>query len=306
MESVVITAVTSLFMIMLIGVYTQRRGIISPEVNKGLNIILVNISLPMLIMSSFMTSFDNGLMENIQRAFLFSFIAYLIVIIVTQILAIPIKGSKKNVVKFANIFTNGGFMGIPILYAIYGAEGVIYGAVLSMFFNILVFTYGIILYKGIDKDKDIKKQIVDIIKNPVMIATVLGLVIMFFSIKLPTALVNSIKYVGSMTTPLSMITIGYILGRVKIKEHLKDWTIYYVNFTKLIIMPLLIIMFFKLIGHTSNVANSVIIQMALPTATLASIFSERFEKEVEYSTIIVVTTTLLSMITIPIIVGLFA
>lgn len=304
MGTTVVNSVISLFLIMLVGVYTQRKGIITNELNKGINNILINISLPMLILSSFMTSFEEDMMGKVYSAFIYSFIALFIVFIASQIIVIPIKEPKKSVLKFANIFTNTGFVGIPLLDAIYGPEGVIYGAAFSLFFNLFVFTYGLTLFKGLGKDKQIRKQILDVFKNPVIIAIFLGIIIMFNSINLPLPLENSAKLIGSMTTPLSMISIGFIFARVRIREYLKDWTIYYSVFTKLILMPLLIIIFFKIIGITGKVANSIVIQMALPTATLASIFAERFDNQAEYTTIIVVATTLLSMITIPIMVGI--
>lgn len=306
MGSTVANSVISLFFIMLVGLYAQRKGIITPEINKGINNILLSISLPMLILSSFMTSFDDGLKDNLYNAFLFSFIAYVIVTIGSILLTIPIKGREKSVIKFSSIFTNTAFMGLPLLNAIFGSEGIIYGAVFNMFFNLYVFTYGVILFKGAKKGNETRKYIIDIIKNPVIISVFIGLVIMILSLKVPANLENSIRLIGSMTTPLSMISIGFIFGRVKIREHLRDWTIYYAIFIKLIIMPLLMIIFFKLVDNTSVVATSIVVLMALPTATMASIFAERFDNQVEYTTIIVVSTTLLSIITIPIMVGLFS
>lgn len=306
MGGTVVNSVISLFLIMLVGVYAQRKGIINSEINKGINNILVNISLPMLILSSFMTNFEDGMIGQVYSAFFYSFIALFIVFIASQIVAFPIKGPRKSVIKFANIFTNTGFLGMPLLDAIYGPEGVIYGAAFSLFFNLLLFTYGLTLYKGLGKGNQIRKQILDIFKNPVIIAIFLGVIIMFMSIDLPIALENSAKIIGSMTSPLSMISIGCIFARVRFREYLKDWTIYYSIISKLIIMPFLIIVFFNIVDFTGNVANSIVIQMALPTATLGSIFAERFENQAEYTTIIIVATTLVSMITIPIMVGILS
>lgn len=99
-----------------------------------------------------------------------------------------------------------------------------------------------------------------------------------------------------------MIVVGVTLSDVKIKNLLNDWTIYYASIIKLIIMPIILIYFFKLIGATSIVTNTVVLLNAMPTATLASIFAEKYDKELEFTTIIVVITTLLSVITIPLII----
>ncbi len=305
MREIVTNSVVSLFLIMMVGVFSYRMGIITNEVNRGINNILVKISLPMLILSSFMTTFEDNMMDNVKMAFLYSIVALFLVFVASNILALGIKGNKKNAFIFCNIFTNTGFIGIPILNAIYGSEGVIYGAAYSMFFNLFVFTYGMMLYKGFDKGDKFWKQIFEVFKNPVIVAVFIGIAVMFFSIPVPSNIQNSIKLIGSMTTPLSMMSIGFILGQVKLKDYLGDWTLFYGLIIKLILLPLIIILFFRAIGNTSTVANAIVFQTALPAATLASIFADRFNKEREYTTIFVVTSTLLSMLTIPIIVGIF-
>lgn len=305
MSEIVINSVISLFLIMMVGVYSYKKGIITNEVNRGINNILVNISLPMLILSSFMTSFEENMIDNVKMAFLLSVIALILVFVVSNLLALGIKGSKKNAFIFCNIFTNTGFIGIPLLNAIYGSEGVIYGAAYSMFFNLSVFTYGMMLYKGFDKENNLLKEVFGVFKNPVILAVFAGMAVMFLSIPVPSNIQNSVKLIGSMTTPLSMMSIGFILGQVKLRDYLGDWSLYYGLVTKLIILPLIIIMFFRTIGNTSTVANAIVFQTALPAATLASIFADRFNKERDYTTIFVVSSTLLSMVTIPIIVGVF-
>lgn len=304
MASTVVSSVIALFLIILIGIYASKKNIITTEINKGLIDILVNITLPLLILSSFMTSFDDRIKDNVYKAFYYSIIAFIIIIIISYILVIPIKGNKKDVVNFSNIFTNTGFLGFPLLNVIYGSEGVVYGSAFNMFFNFFVWSYGIMLFKGYNKNSNLKKEMINVLKNPSIIAVILGLIIMLFSIKVPEIIYSSLKLVGGMTGPLSMIVVGVILSGVKFKNHLKDWTIYYGTLIKLIIMPFIIIYVFKLMGSSSMVTNSIVIQIAMPTATLASIFAEKYNKELDYTTILLVMTTMLSVFTIPLIINI--
>ncbi len=297
--SVIIESIFSLFIIILVGVYASKKNIITAKMNKGLIDILIQIALPFMILSSFIYEYDNAIKSNVIKTFYYSIIAYIIMITASYLLLLPIKNDKKTVLHFANIFTNTGYVGFPILYSIYGAEGVVYGSVFNMFFVVFLWTYGIILYKGIFKIKELKTELKKILLNPSILAVCLGIIIMKFNIQLPSSILTSLGIIGSITGPLSMIIIGVILSGVKIKKYLKDWTIYYGVTLRLIIIPVIIYFMSLLIGETSKAMNAVIIMTAMPAAAMTSILAESFNKEKEYAVVIVSLTTLLSLITVP-------
>lgn len=299
--SAIINSVFSLFIMILVGIYGSKKKIITPIINKGLTDILIQIALPFMIVTSFMFTYDNNIKSNIIKTFFYSLIAYIIVMIVSYILLLPVKGDKKTILHFANVFTNTGYVGFPILFSIYGQEGVIYGSIFNMFFVIFVWTYGLLLFTGSFKKEQLKHEIKKILLNPSIIAVFIGIIMLIFNIQLPVALSSSMKSIGSMTGPLSMIIIGVILSNVKIKKHLKDWTIYYGIFINLIILPIIIYLLFLLIGDISKAAITVIIMVAMPASAMTSIFAESYNKENQYAAILVSATTLLSLITIPII-----
>src|SRR5690606_20479558 len=112
----------------LVGVYANKKNIISSSMNKGLTDILIQIALPFMIVSSFIFTYDESIKTNIMKAFFYSLTAYIIMTTISYILLIPIKNHKKTILHFANVFTNTGYVGFPILNSIYGPEGVIYGS----------------------------------------------------------------------------------------------------------------------------------------------------------------------------------
>jgi predicted permease len=168
-----------------------------------------------------------------------------------------------------------------------------------MFFVIFVWTYGIILYKGSFQKSELKKELKKILLNPSIIAVCVGVMIMIFNIQLPCAMLLSIRSIGNITGPLSMIIIGVIISDVNIKEYIKDWTIYYGVTTKLIFMPFIIYLISLLTVEPSKAVNTVIIMTAMPASAMTSILAESFDKEKEYASIIVSVTTLFSLITVP-------
>jgi len=298
--SAIIEGVISLFIIILVGVYGSNKKIITSEINKGLTDVLIQIALPFMIVSSFIFTYDNTIKGNVIKTFYYSFIAYIIMAVVSSILLVPIKSDKKTILHFANVFTNTGYIGFPILNSVYGAEGVIYGSIFNMFFAIFLWTYGIIIFRGAFNRKELKREIIKVLLNPSVIAVFIGIIIMIFNIQLPRAILSSVRSIGNMTGPLSMIIIGVILSKAKIKSYLKDWTIYYGITTNLILIPAILYFISLLIGDTSKVANTVIIMAAMPAAAMTSIFAESFDREKEYAAVIVSATTLLSIITLPV------
>ncbi|HEX9024930.1 MAG TPA: AEC family transporter, partial [Clostridium sp.] len=146
--STIIKSVISLFLIMLVGFYCSKKEIMNSTVSKGLTRILLEITLPCMIIVSFSLPYDEGIKSNIMKTFYYSFLTYIIIAIASYLLMTPVKDERKLILHFSNIFTNTGYIGFPILNVIYGAEAVMYGAIFNIFFTIFLWTYGVIIFKG--------------------------------------------------------------------------------------------------------------------------------------------------------------
>lgn len=296
----IIKSVISLFLIMLVGVYGSKKGIIDNHANRGLTKILLDITLPCMIITSFSFSYDEGVKSNVLKTFYYSLAVYIILIIISKVLTIPVKNEKRTILHFANVFTNTGYIGFPILNAIYGAEAVMYGSIFNIFFNIFLWTYGIIIFKGRMEKQKLVKELLKALRNPSLIAVYIGIIMMLFDLKLPAVVLTSANSIGTITGPLSMIIVGVLATKVNIKEHLIDWTIYYGIAMKLILIPAALYFVSLLIRDRSIVSNTVIILGSMPAAAMTSIFSDSFNVKREYGAVVVVATTLLSIFTIPI------
>lgn len=295
----ILNSIISLFLIMLAGIYGSKKQIITSRVSKGLTDILLQIALPCMIVSSFAFSYDDGIKSNVLKAFYYSLATYIIIAVVSYILTIPIKKERRTILHFANVFTNTGYIGFPVLNAVYGAEAVIYGSIFNMFFVIFLWTYGIMLFKGRIVRKELGQEILKALLNPSVIGVYIGIMMMIFNIKLPAAVMSSLSSVGNMTGPISMMIVGVMCSDINIKEHLGDWTLYYGIVVKIIMIPAVLYCVSVLIKDRSIVSNSVIIIASMPAAAMTSIFAEQFNVKKDYATMIVVATTLLSVFTLP-------
>ena len=296
----VMNSVISLFLIMMAGVYGSKKGFINSHTSKGLTDILLEIALPCMIITAFSFPYDESVKSNILKTFCYSFVAYILIAIVSKLLILPVIKAKKMILHFANIFTNTGYIGFPILNSVYGAEAVMYGSIFNMFFVIFLWTYGIMLFQGNTEKNELIRQILKALKNPSLIAVYIGMAMMMFGLELPGLISASASSIGNMTGPISMLLVGAMLYKIDIKDHLKDWTIYYGIVVKLIIIPAVLYFISLLIRDGSIVSDCVIILASMPAAAMTSIFADRFNINKDYAAVMVVATTLLSVFTVPI------
>ncbi|MCR1897537.1 AEC family transporter [Irregularibacter muris] len=295
----IIKSILSLFLVIVVGVYGEKKGIITNRLNRGLTDLLLQIILPFMIVSSFSFSYTNTIKSNVIKTFYYSFFAYIIVTVFSYLLTWPIKKEKKIILHFANVFTNTGYIGFPILHALYGVEAVIYGSIFNMFFVLFVWTYGIMLFNKKMKKEEFKEELKKTFLNPSIIAVYLGIILMVFDIQLPMVIKESMTSIGNMTAPLSMIIVGVTFSQVNIKAHLRDWTIYYGVVSKIILIPAILYFISIFINDRSIVSNTVIILASMPSATMTSIFAENFDIKKDYAAVMVVATTFLSLFTLP-------
>lgn len=294
---IVLNKIISLFLIILIGVYVTKKNIINEEVNKGLRRILLEITLPLLVINSFSFEFSDGMGKNVLMSFVYSVAFMMLGAIISYIFLCPIKSEKKKILHFANVFSNCGFIGFPIINSLYGAEGVIYTSIFNMVFTMALWTYGVMIFSDKISNKNIKK----VLLNPAIIAVYIGILMMLFKVKLPSFILDTTKIVGDITAPISMIIVGSILSKVSVKDVFKEISIYYGSLIKLIIIPLVLILIKLVLKDNTTIINTIIVIQAMPAAAMTSILAADFNKEKEYSSIVVFITTLLSIITIPII-----
>lgn len=299
-SSPVLESVISLFLIILVGVYASRKKIVTEDLNQGLVNLLIQIVLPVMILSSFIYSYDQSIKSEVVKTFYYSLIAYLLMFSASYLLLLPFKSEKKIILHFANVFPNTGYVGFPVLYSIYGTEGIVYGSVFNLFFVIFVWTYGIFIYRGSLDKTNLKQELKQTFLNPSVLAVGIGLIIMTLNLQLPNSLVTSIKNIGNITGPLSMLIIGVILSKAKIGNYTKDWTLYYGAICKLLLIPIIVYLISLLTGQSSKAINSVIIMTAMPASAMTSILAQNYNRETDYAAVIVSLTTLFSILSIPV------
>jgi predicted permease len=296
----VINQIIVLFLMIFAGFLAKKKGIISGASRKKLSELLLNITNPLLIISSFQFEFSREILQNVLIVLVFAIVAHALQILLGKLLFIKSEGGAKQIGELSAIYTNCGFMGFPVLESLYGKIGILYGSVYSAVFNVYLWTHGVMVLNGKGGAKSVKK----ILLNPGIISVVIGLLIFFFSIKLPYPLAQAMELLGDMTIPLSMLIVGATLADADFKKLFSGFNLYYITGIRLILMPLLAIMILKLFSLSEVLMGTCVLFIAMPVATTVSIFAEMYNGDTELASRVVVFSTLLSAFTIPLMIAL--
>lgn len=204
---------------------------------------------------------------------------------------------------FMIAFSNVAFMGIPVMNAIYGPESIFYLTIYNMLFNLCLYLYGASLMgygTGIKTKFHIKQMI-----NPGIISGIIALIIYFLNIKLHVVISDSLSMIGGLTTPIAMMIIGSTLAKLPFKDIFNEWHIYPFTIVKQIIIPVLAYPVLKLFISDPLLLGVTLIMIAMPVANSAVLFATQYNGDEALAAKTVCITTLLSIITIPVIVALF-
>ena len=299
---VVFQTMLKLFLLLVLGFVFLCCHIFDEYTNKKISALIVNVASPMLIISSIagVEGNNKSIVFLMIGAGILMYIGFIILgKIINRIFPFP----KKDwpVYECMVVFANTGFMGYPVLLDVFGQEAVFYASLIHMAFNFFVYTYAIMcLTKGDDSEFKLNfKQLL----TPGIILIFVGIFIYLFDIQLPSVLMDTINSVGSLTAPLSMMMIGSSLAVYPIKDSFTDWRSYVFAFVRLMIVPFVTMIMCRLLHIDAYYANITIITNAMPVGSMVLMLATQYNANVKIVTRNIVVSTLLSVITIPIVVA---
>ncbi|NLX64135.1 MAG: AEC family transporter [Clostridiaceae bacterium] len=297
---IVLKQVQILFIILGTGYAGGKFGILDSNGTKKLSEVLLYISSPMLVLSSFLIEYSRERLINIIWVVVFSVSTFIIAIYLSKLIYGRFSEKTAVMLRYTAIFSNCGYIGLPLMKAVYGDEGAFYGAFYVVIFQIFLWTYGYIMFGTKDtKGNTIKR----VLTRPTIIAVFIGTIVFLFQIPIPLTVGKAIKAVGDMTMPLSMLIVGGVMSTAKLTAMFNDWKVYLSSSVRLLFMPVLAFLISKLAGVPSLPAKITVTALAMPVAANTTIFSEMFDKDSVFASKCVAVSSLLSIITIPLIIG---
>ena len=302
-----------LFLLLLIGYVAKKYKLISNNMNHDVSNLILFIALPAMMITALSSyDFSQEMLVKSGKLIVISWCVYALSIGLA-ILApklLKIEGNDKDIFQFMVVFSNVGFMGYPVVNAVFGAEGVFYTALYNLPFNILLWTYGVMVMSR--PQRRLKNSIVDktgsfnikMLLNPGIISVFIGFTMFLTSTKLPVAINDTLLIVGNATTPLSMIFVGSILADMEPKQVFSNKCIFLGSIMRLIFIPLIVLVVLKLFNINDMLIGIPVIITAMPAAANSAIFAAKYGNDYHMGSQAVFISTLLSMITIPLIVML--
>ena len=307
----------SLVAIVVIGFVAGKVGYMNEEFDKKLSALIVNITCPALILSSTMgdTLPDRNMILPLLGI---SFLTYILLTGVSLTLPRLLTRRREDmgVVGFALMFGNVGFIGYPIVASIFGYEAVFYAAILNVANTFFVFTVGnMLIANGDDNVNDnlnenetllrsyenlkrkFKKKV---LYSTPMIAAYLSMLIVALGITgIPTAVSKPLTMVGNITVPGALLIIGSTMSQLSGRAMLGNVTVYATSVCRLILIPGALYLLFNVVGFSEYVVNINTVIIAMPVATYGTILCLINNKDTTLMTELTFTTTILSMLTIP-------
>ncbi len=284
-----------MLLLMLIGYYFTKKGVFTDAGVKQMTELALCVSVPCLIINSYQREFDITMAKNLGFAIIFAFAIHIIYIFISILVFKKREDKRDRISKFSVIYSNCGFMALPLVQAIYGETGVFYAVAYVTVFNMIYWTQGVYLYTNDIKQLSWKK----IILNPGVLGAIIGITLFVLKITLPVPIGKTVSFMAAVNTPVPMVVMGAYLVNLNIKEIFKNGSLWAVTLLRLIIFPIITMLILKLLNWESIISMPLILASASPVAAVATLFAVRYGLDSKYSTQAVSFTTLLSIITIP-------
>ncbi len=290
-----------LFIMMGIGFFCGKKSFLTDSGCKTLSWIVVNIATPALILSAGMNEESTIRGSSLLFGFLVTLAVYAFLIVISFIILpiLRVQNDDKSIYRVMTIFSNVGFMGLPILQAAYGPEAVLYGALFQFPYNFLMYTYGIAAIKGDNPLKGgnpLKK-----ILNIGVISCIISITIYVSGIHMPSFITSSAKHLSSIAAPLSMMVIGQSMTSIKVRELFGDVKLLVFSLIKLIAVPILGVLLLGLFIDDKLILQVCYVMLATPIGSMTAMVAQQYGGNYALASKGVALSTLLSVATIPLI-----
>lgn len=294
-----------LFLIICLGYILYKIKLMNDDFDKQLTKLLLNVTMPCMVVASVLKveekeSFSVVITLLLTALVLYAFLMPVIGFIISKL--IRVKKKQTGLYVFMTTFSNIGFMGFPVINAVYGQKGLFYAAIFNLVFNLMVYSIGVsMINMGTDrKEKLSLKKLC----NPGVILSLLAIIIYFIPVKCPVIISDAVEMVGNITSPAAMLLIGAALAKLDVKSIFNDIRAYPYALIKQVALPLLLYIPIKMIFKDPTMLGVVLILIAMPIANTAVLYATEYDGDEENAARNVFITTVMSLFTIPLVLNI--
>ncbi len=300
-----------MFVAMAMGYLARKTNVMNDDFDRGLSDLVLGITLPCMIIGSVLSSEHLPGAQTIGMVFGFScaafLVMFLIAFVVPFVLRLPV--DKRGVYRYAMIFGNVGFIGIPVLSSIFGPDAVLYVAILNIPFNVFVFTIGLMLIAG-GEGGTVQERLVQAgvaLRSPATLSSLLAVVLALLGITHVPIVGDALETVGDLTVPAALLIVGSSLAKMPLKRVLSNPHAYLVALVRVALVPAaLLAVFSQFIVGSPLMLGVIVITNGMPVATNGTLFCVRYGGDLEAMTQTTFISTVLSLVSIPLFAMLIA
>ena len=285
-----------LFILIAVGFVCGKVGILREKAISTLADLALYIATPCVIIQSFLREFDPAMLGSLFFVLLASIGIHLVGILIARLCLRRGEDDRRRVAQFAVVFSNAGYMCLPLQQAVLGATGVFYGSVYVAVFNLVLWSYG---FLSMRQDAGERLSARKLLLNPGLIGVVVGLLLFLGSVQLPTILREPIEHLASLNTPVPMLIIGYYLSQSRLSDAVRDKEIYLPICLRLLAVPAVSLVGMWICGMRDVPLYACVIAASAPVAAATTMFATKFGRDTTLSVHLVSISTLLSVLTMP-------
>lgn len=292
-----------LFLIMLVGFICQKIGLMNATGNKMISVLVVQVANPALILAAGINKTDTIEGKNLLFAVLLALGIYTLAIICSMIVPKLLKIPKRQVgtYKAMMVFSNIGFMGFPVISAVYGAQALLYASIFLIPFNVLIYTWGIkIMTENNPKEESKKNKIPwGKIFNVGVISCIITMILYITKLPVPKMIETTVNYFSGLTAPLSMMVIGASMVNMKLKDLFLNRKMLVFMFIKMLLIPIIGVLIIKPMGLSRELVGVCLIMLATPVGSMNAMLTQQYDGDYELASQGVALSTILSVATMP-------
>ena len=288
-----------IFVCLVLGFVLNKSRVLDMRGEKILTEILLKAVLPFMIISSSQTNFSFEELKGMGAMFAFGGAYYALALVLSRLAYRQTKATddEQRIMTTCTVFANTGFVGFPLMHALYGDRGLLLAAVFNLVYNAFFYTYGAHL---ISKKPHFKLS--ELFGSTVSTASIAAIVLFIVPWRIPGFINNTISMVGDMSVPMSMMIMGSQLATVDIRKLFLDWKPYVVSVIRLMFIPAVALLVVWSLGHAATIKPDtmkvMVLMCALPCGSMNVLFAEQYNTAPELSTRIVTMSTFLMLVTL--------
>lgn len=279
---------------MAVGIYCMKRGFIDANTKKKLVDLILQITLPCMIFNSFNKPLTPEILIQTAMILLVAFCISILSYLLGKMIYRRYPLEKRSILQYCTLVNNSGFLGMPMVASVYGSDGLFAASIFIIPNRIFMWTAGLSVFTT----ADFKTKCRNILLNPCIITVFLGLARRLSGFPVPVFLDKAIENIGGVTSPLSMMVIGTMLVGLPWKRLLEP-SIFYLAFVRLLALPVAALALLNLL-HVDPILTGVsLILTGMPAGSTSALLAAKYGADEDYASRCIVTTTLLSLATIP-------